>query len=603
MKSDRDRDPAGHAPGLLSGFSDLDRHFARVVGEASPSANDEVRLAAALVSHQRAAGHACLDLGAAAGSWLRDVASDLEDSPVRLPVLAIWKRALRASNAVGRPGDFTPLVLDEANRLYLHRYWRYETDLAASIRQRAQLRVAMDEALLEASLQRLFPAQGEEFDGQRHAVRTAATRAFSVITGGPGTGKTRTVVWLLAALLEQAGERPLRIALTAPTGKSAARIAESVRAAKEQLPCSAALKARLPEEATTIHRLLGAIRNSPRFRHDAANPLAMDIVVVDEASMADLALMAKLFAALPANARVVLIGDKDQLASVEAGNVLGEICAGTEGGSSTASPLAGCVTELRKNWRFATDAEISSLSRAVNTGDVDVALDRLRTSPALWRSLPRSEELPAALRERILTGYGDAVRERDPAKAMALLNRFRLLAAVRRGPYGVESLNPLIEALLEREGLISRRGPWYEGRPVIVTRNDPATKLFNGDVGIALPDTGGNLRVFFPGEDTAEGVRAFAPARLPEHETVFAMTIHKSQGSEFDRVLLVLPERDSPLLTRELVYTGLTRAKSAVELWADEAVLRAAIGRRVQRASGLREALWQSDTTGPASPP
>ncbi|HTH48827.1 MAG TPA: exodeoxyribonuclease V subunit alpha [Candidatus Limnocylindria bacterium] len=600
------RNASHSAPGegetsLLSGFSDLDRHFARVVGELSPPASDALRLAAALASHQRAAGHACLDLGAVAGCWLRDVASDLEDSPMRLPALAAWRKVLRASSAVGQPGDFTPLVLDGADRLYLHRYWRYETDLAAAIRQRAQLRVAVDEAQLEASLQRLFPQSGEGFDGQRHAVRTAATRAFSVITGGPGTGKTRTVVWLLAALLEQAGERPLRIALTAPTGKSAARIAESVRAAKAQLPCSDALKARLPEEATTIHRLLGAIRNSPRFRHDAANPLAVDIVVVDEASMADLALMAKLFAALPSAARVVLIGDKDQLASVEAGNVLGEICAGAEDGSETASPLADCVTELRKNWRFAADAEISLLSRAVNTGDADTAMARLRTSPTLWRTLPRPEELPSALRERILTGYGDVMRERNPA--MALLNRFRLLAAVRRGPYGVESLNPLIEALLEREGLITRRGPWYAGRPVIVTRNDPATKLFNGDVGIALPDAGGNLRVFFPGAGEAEGVRGFAPARLPEHETVFAMTIHKSQGSEFDRVLLVLPERDSPLLTRELIYTGLTRAKSAVELWADEVVLRAAIGRRVQRASGLRDALWNSVATCAASPP
>ena len=578
----------------LTGFSDLDRHFARLLYELAKSGGDEVKLAAALVSHQRADGHACLDLADVAGRWLAEVVPEAETTSFRLPALAAWRKILRASGVVGQPGDFTPLVLDHADRLYLHRYWKYETDLAAAILNRAQLRVPVDEALLDGSLHRLFPAPEEDLDRQRQAVRTAATRAFSVITGGPGTGKTRTVVWLLAALLEQAGERPLRIALTAPTGKSAARIAESVRAAKAQLPCSDALKAKLPEEATTIHRLLRAIPNSPRFRHDAANPLAVDIVVVDEASMADLALIAKLFAALPAAARVVLIGDKDQLASVEAGNVLGEICAGAEGGSATTTPLADCVVELQKNWRFAADAEISSLSRAVNAGDADTALARLRTSPALWRSLPRPEELPAALCERILTGYGDAVREHDPAKAMALLNRFRLLAAVRRGPYGVESLNPLIEGLLEREGLINRRGPWYAGRPVIVTRNDPATKLFNGDVGITLPDASGNLRVFFPGVDAnaAEGVRAFSPARLPEHETVFAMTIHKSQGSEFDRVLLVLPERDSPLLTRELVYTGLTRAKSVVELWADEAVLRAAIGRRVQRASGLRDALW-----------
>ncbi len=585
---------------LLTGFSDLDRHFARVVVELSPPVSDELQLAAALVGHQRAAGHACLDLAAVAGRWLRDVASDLEDSSVRLPTLTAWRKALRASGAVGRPGDFTPLVLDEANRLYLHRYWRYETDLAVAIRRRAQLQVAVDEALLQASLQRLFPAQGEEFDGQRHAVRTAATRAFSVITGGPGTGKTRTVVWLLAALLEQAGERPLRIALAAPTGKSAARIAESVRAAKRQLPCTDALKAMLPEEATTLHRLLGPIPNSPRFRHDATNPLAVDIVVVDEASMVDLALMAKLFAALPTAARIVLIGDKDQLASVEAGNVLGEICAAA--GSSAASPLADSVVELQKNWRFAPGVEIHTLSQAVNAGDEAAVMDQLRSSPALWQALPKPGELSAALRTRILDGYGAVVRERDPAAAMAQFNRFRLLTAVRRGPYGVESLNTLAETLLERAGLIARRGPWYAGRPVIVTRNDPATKLFNGDVGLTLPDASGHLRVFFANADGAGGVRAFVPARLPEHATVFAMTIHKSQGSEFDRVLLVLPERDSPVLTRELVYTGLTRARSAIELWANEDILRQAIGRQVRRASGLRDALCNPAATEPPSP-
>jgi exodeoxyribonuclease V alpha subunit len=600
MNIPREPAPADAASDRLQGFSDLDRHFARQVCSLATPSNDGLLLAAALVSYQRAEGHACLDLNDVAGHWLRDIVTEVESPSVRLPELATWLTALRGSGVVGRPGDFTPLVLDGANRLYLHRYWRYENDLAAAIRARAQRSVPVDGAVLEASLRRLFPDTEGQTGRQQLAVRTAATRSFSVITGGPGTGKTRTVVWLLAALLEQAGERPLRIALAAPTGKSAARIAESVRAAKRQLPCPDALKARLPEEATTLHRLLGPIPHSPRFRHDAANPLAVDIVVVDEASMVDLALMAKLFAALPPAARVVLIGDQDQLASVEAGNVLGEICAGA--GTTTASPLAGCVVELQKNWRFAAGVEIHTLSRAVNTGDAAAALDRLRAAPALWQPLPPPGELPAALRTRILEDYGTAVRERDPAAAMARFNRFRILTAVRRGPYGVEPLNALTETLLERAGLITRQGPWYAGRPVIVTRNDPATRLFNGDVGITLPDADGRLRVYFANADGTGGMRAFVPGRLPEHETVFAMTIHKSQGSEFDRVLLVLPERDSPLLTRELLYTGLTRARSAVELWANEDILRQAIGRQVRRASGLREALWNPAATEPPSP-
>lgn len=576
----------GETAALLDGFSVLDRHFARLMNELSNRPGDELLLAAALVSFQRGEGHTCLELGRVAGRPLSEVMLEAEAGSAILPELGAWTDSLRASGVVGRPGDFTPLVLDSSHRLYLLRYWRYEADLAAAIRARAGQHINTDAAKLDASLERLLPAVDTQLDGQRQAVRTAATRVFSVITGGPGTGKTRTVVWLLATLLEQAGELPLRIALAAPTGKAAARIAESVRKAKAELPCVAALKARLPEEATTIHRLLGPIPNSPRFRHDATNPLELDVVVVDEASMVDLALMAKLFAALPAGARIVLVGDKDQLASVEAGNVLGEICAAADG---PGAPLAASVVELKRNWRFAAEDGPQILSRAVNAGDIGSALAELRRTPSAWRALPRPAELPAALREIVLCGFGDALRERDPVAALNTLNRFRLLAAVRRGPFGIENLNAVCEELLERAGLIRRNGPWYAGRPVLVTRNDPATHLFNGDVGITLPDANGELRVFFALADGT--VRAFAPARLPAHETVFAMTVHKSQGSEFDRVLLLLPDRDSPLLTRELLYTGLTRAKSSVELWADETILRSAMARRVQRASGLGEAL------------
>ena len=610
---------------LLRGFPEIDRHFALLMDRLATMPGDGLALAAALVSHRRGRGHTCIELPRFAGVRLGDLVEEAEASETRLPALAEWTGSLRASGVVGSPGEHMPLVLDAAHRLYLHRYWRYETDLAAAIRARAVAPVAIDQARLDADLDLLFPDADDGSGRQREAVRMAATRAFSVVTGGPGTGKTRTVVWLLAALLGQDARRPLRIALAAPTGKAAARIAEAVRKAKAALPGDEASKARLPEQATTLHRLLGTIPGSSRFRHDAAAPLAVDIVVVDEASMVDLALMAKLFAALPPSARIVLVGDKDQLASVEAGNVLGEICAAGTTGSG--HPLARCRVALEKNWRFADGAGIHALVTTVNAGDADAALGLLRaaaggpaasagtsgaTTPGLvdrtgtgavrWRRLPAPRQVPDALRGTILDAYGPVVGSRDPVAALAAMDRFRLLSAVRRGPFGVEDLNRVCETLLERAGLIRRRGVWYAGRPVMVTRNDPGLRLHNGDVGIALPDPGdaGNLRVYFAAADGA--VRAFAPARLPEHETVFAMTVHKSQGSEFDRVLLVLPERDSPLLTRELVYTGLTRARTSVELWADEPVLRAAIGRQVLRGSGLRDALWAPLSADPSPP-
>ena len=610
---------------LLRGFPEIDRHFALLMDDLASVPSDGLALAAALVSHRRGQGHTCLELQRVAGVRLDELVEEGDGSGARLPDLAGWTASLRASGVVGSPGEYAPLVLDPANRLYLHRYWRYETDLAAAIRARAVAPVAIDGPRLDADLDQLFPEHGDGSGRQREAVRMAATRAFSVVTGGPGTGKTRTVVWLLAALLGQQPGRPLRIALAAPTGKAAARIAEAVRKAKADLPGDEASKERLPEQATTLHRLLGTVPGSSRFRHDAAHPLAVDVVVVDEASMVDVALMAKLFAALPPAARIVLVGDKDQLASVEAGNVLGEICAGGPAGAG--HPLARCRVALDKNWRFADGAGIHALVTAVNAGDADAALGLLRRevdagTPSAgiaaagtddfagpgsggavrWRRLPSPQRIPDALLGTVLEAFGPVVGSRDPAAALAALERFRLLAAVRRGPFGVENLNRVCETLLDRAGLIRRRGEWYAGRPVMVTRNDPGLLLHNGDVGIALPDPAdaGNLRVCFAAADGS--VRFFAPARLPAHETAFAMTVHKSQGSEFDRVLLVLPERDSPLLTRELVYTGLTRARSSVELWADEPVLRAAIGRQVLRGSGLRDALWAPLSADPSRP-
>jgi exodeoxyribonuclease V alpha subunit len=576
-----------------SAFADIDRHFARFIERLSGRANPELALAAALVSRSRGAGNVCLDLRTATGEDFLE-----EAAAIRFPEFEAWMASLRGSPVVGGPGEFKPLVLDERGRLYLHRYWEYESNLAKAILARAQENVeGVNEPLLREGLGRLFPAPAGATgttgtDWQRVAASTAVTKKLCVISGGPGTGKTRTVVGLLALLLEQAGKEPLRIALAAPTGKAAARLQESLRKWKTSLPCTESIKARLPDESFTLHRLLGGLPDSTQFRHNAENPLPFDVVVVDEASMVDLALMAKLFAATPPAARLVLLGDKDQLASVEAGAVLGDIC--NHRLEATPGPLAGCIIELARNYRFDADSGILALSQAINDGDDGRALGLLTARPGSGTAgaeLPPSGSLKQRLRGRAMEYFGPVAQTRDPLTALQALNRFRILCAVRQGPFGVETLNRTVEEVLAEAGLVRAHERWYAGRPVLVTRNDYTLKLFNGDVGVILPDPiSGELRAWFLDADNS--LRSVPPVRLPEHETVFAMTVHKSQGSEFEEVLFVLPDRETPLLTRELLYTGVTRASRRVELWFNEPALRAAIARRVERASGLREALW-----------
>lgn len=601
------------------GFNDLDRQFARLTQELAVKPSRELALAAALTSLRRTEGHTCLDLNAVAGRRLQDcLSASAADVPSEsLPALEDWVRALLASGVVGHPGEFKPLILDASQRLYLHRYWTHEQTLAGLLRERTSQRPPLPVSMsrLREILDRLFPAPSTGADYQKLAAWTAATRQLTVITGGPGTGKTRTVVWLLAALLEAQGNEPLDIAICAPTGKAASRIAESIRKAQNELPCSDVVKSRLPKTATTIHRLLGTLPFSPRFRQDATNPLTADVVVVDEASMVDLSLMTRLVQALRPEARLVLVGDKDQLASVEAGNVLGELCGqdsrrlyspetarDAERGAgvtlnadeiATSPPgLGDCIVELRRNWRFGNQSGLAELSTAVHAGEIETVRRRLNSGAAILRPLPAPQRFASELSARFGESLRLQVRERDPAAALAAAAHFRILTALRKGPFGMESINALCESLLRSERIIPERGPWYAGRPVMVIRNDAELRLFNGDIGVCLPDpaAGGELRVFFA--ETEGDLRSLPPSRLPEHETVFAMTVHKSQGSEFDRILLVLPDRDSPLLTRELIYTAVTRARMGVDVWSDPAILRAAVERRVERASGLHDALW-----------
>ena len=598
-------------------LSELDVQFGRFTTGLSGKEDEDLFLAAALVSHLQGEGHICLDLSTYAEKLL------LEESSVSVtcPKLSRWRRTLEASPVVGKPGDFRPLILD-GSRLYLYRYWNYERRLADILKERmGNDNLKINKSLLKDGLKRLFPGGKKgETDWQKVAAFTSLTKRLCVISGGPGTGKTTTVARILALLKEQAGSERLRIALAAPTGKAAARLQETIKTAKMNLNCQEEVKAAITEEASTLHRLLGTVHDSPYFRHNAKNPLPAEVVVIDESSMVDLALLSKLVQAVPAEARLILLGDKDQLASVEAGAVLGDICdTGSAHGFSRPfreafKEIAGqdmegkslggneprpddCVVQLQKNYRFGEKSGISIVSRTVNEGDSTSSINLLKEGSCQdiqWQVLPRPDALLRALRDRIVNGYSDYLKAAEPGEIFNLFNRFRILCALREGPYGVYALNLLVEQILREEGLIKRDSRWYRGRPVLVTRNDYNLNLFNGDVGIILPDpTAKNeLRAFFQAADGT--LRKFPPLRLPEHETVYAMTVHKSQGSEFDQVLFLMTDRMVPILTRELVYTAITRARGKVEVWGREEVFHDAVSRRIERTSGLREALWGS---------
>ena len=550
-----------------SDLADIDRHFARFIGQFGGDPN-LVESAAILLSRSIRQGHICLDLRNPLPGETNYVA-DLAQSPAKL----------RKSRAFGGPDESTPIIIDSFQRLYLRRYWDYQQSLAAAI-------------LRKAAHNR---ARKSESGTQEAAIKAALQNRFTIISGGPGTGKTTTVLQILQRFLQQSNGDRLRIALAAPTGKAAARLQELVRKMRESSDLDPKLKERIPQSASTIQRLLGWKADSVYFQHDARNPLAVDVLVVDEASMVALPLMAKLFDALPENARVILLGDRDQLASVEPGAVLADMA---EAASAKGSPLQNALLVLSKNYRFGNANAIFKLSSAVRTGDSDEAVKILRESNFELGSaaIPLAKQLGAQLETSVIDQYKPYLEEKEPAKALAVLQQFRVLCALREGPFGVRQLNTQIEGILHKGGLIADPSRSYAGKPILVTQNDYQAQLFNGDVGILLPDPAENsgnaptqLWAWFVGQDN--NVRRLSPARLPEHELGYAMTVHKAQGSEFECVLLILPDRDSPVLSRELIYTGVTRASKRVDVWFSEEVLRSSIARQAIRRSGLRDAL------------
>ncbi len=572
-----------------------------IAREAGVPRDDLLPRTASWLCVRHEAGDVCLDLAELAGSpW--------PDNVGVAPPLDSWRAALLETPCVVEPGGEAPLVLD-GSRLYLYRLWRDEVRVAEGIRARLTGSVALDEARLRSGLRRLFP-DGHGVDWQKIAVALAVARRFAVISGGPGTGKTTSLARVLCLLLEQQPE--MRIRLAAPTGKAAARMMESLRQATERFAALPdAMRARIPQRAMTLHRLLGY--GPGGFRHDGDNPLPLDCLVVDEASMIDLPMMARLLEALPSSARLILLGDRDQLASVEAGSVLGDITGHGRGiayrlawaqrlaawteSEATALPqdaaapeISDAVALLRTSHRFRADSPIGRLARAVNEGDGEEVCALLAAADG--EVLRWVEAAGRMLAVDAAVAWSQALLRHDcAADALELLTRFRVLCAVRYGPHGVVEVNRAVAARLTEDSAPGL--PVGHGTPIMVTANDDELGLFNGDVGLLWADGDGDgLRAWFVRVDGAP--HAVPLPLLPAHEPCWAMTVHKSQGSEFDRVALLLPDEPNPLLSRELLYTAITRTRTGLDLCAAEAVLRFAVSRQVRRGSGLAARLgWE----------
>jgi exodeoxyribonuclease V alpha subunit len=633
----------------------LDMAFARFIAECDPAAPPQLLLMAALTSRQLSDGHPCLNLHAL------DTLADEQEWPTAWRDLLHTEPLPASPLLAGHDGlpDNAPLVYDQ-HRLYLRRYWQYERRVAEGIHARLGV-IELPADTLPQELQRLFPITNPHgVDWARVACALAARSAFSVITGGPGTGKTTTVVRLLGLLQTlHLSENPsaLRIRLAAPTGKAAARLNASIAKQIAKLDVDAPVRASIPQEVETLHRLLGARPDTRRYAYNHQHPLHLDVLVIDEASMIDLEMMAAVLDALPAHARLILLGDKDQLSSVEAGAVLGDLGrradeAHYDSATATwlrsvsgddvesyvagdAQPLDQHIVMLRSSHRFDATSGIGQLAAAVNAGDnarVSALLGTTSndvawisegitgTSLALGGNAAHFSGDASSHRPHGFRFYLEHLRQtRPPDNAdsasyqqwargvLDAFSHFQVLCAVRQGPAGTDRINRDIATKLLAAGLIESDRGWYEGRPVMMTRNDYTLGLMNGDVGITLrmrgPDGSLRLYVAFPitrdspyadATDDDSHVRCVLPSRLGDTETVYAMTVHKSQGSEFEHTALILPDDAPAILTRELLYTGITRARSWLSLISSREALEQALSQRTRRYSGLAERLLRS---------
>ncbi len=626
------------APGILRAFNDAgvlapaDVHVARRLGDLTGDHDDAVLLGVALAVRAPRLGNVCADLATVRATVSTDAALPVDLQALPWPDAHHWAERLAASPLVasGEEGRADRPLRLVGTLLYLDRYWRQERQIAADLLARSAepaSGVALD--VLSDGLARLF--EGDAPDLQRLAAATAVLRRLTVVAGGPGTGKTTTVARILALLDEQATAacaRPLRIALAAPTGKAAARMEEAVHSEAVAIDVSDDTRARLLGlDGSTIHRLLGwRPGGRGRFRHHRGNRLPHDVVVVDETSMVSLSMIARLVEAVGTQARLVFVGDPGQLASVEAGSVLGDIVGPAAAGLRMRPDASACLGEVTGQPVPATHAPpgvivgdgivvlrrvhryggaVAELAEAVQRGDVEAAVGVLRDGAGNvgWidtdLAAPGGAARLGPVRDALVEAarrVTDAATAGDGRAALEALSATRLLCAHRRGPYGVATWTGHVErwlgAAIDGYGA---GGRWYTGRPLLVTENDYGLRLFNGDTGVVVAGDGGRPSAAF--ERRGELVHV-SPSRLQAVETVHAMTVHKSQGSQFDEVAVLLPDESSPILTRELLYTAVTRARHLLTVVGTEAAVRAAVGRPIARASGLERRLWGAPAPG-----
>jgi exodeoxyribonuclease V alpha subunit len=618
------------APYVAAGiFDDYEVHLVASFARRHPALDDEVALALALAARAPRFGHVCTTMQASALPLPADDGDTSTAAPPPWPAAESWERRLHSSALVadGEGGGRIPLLplVWDRDRLYLQRLWHDEVEVANELRRRCQdgnepdrtvaptLEDAADELLLDSLFAPSVDPDGDaggadSHDQQRLAARRGLRYRISIIAGGPGTGKTHTVARVLAATYLSGARdgRPPSVALAAPTGKAANRMSEAVAAAVAALAedgvIDEVLAAQLASTpAVTIHRLLGA-RGDATFFHHRHRPLPHDLVIVDETSMVSLPLLADLVSALRPEARLVLVGDPSQLTSIEAGTVMSDLVgpyheADAEGHaglprSSVEGALADRVTVLDRAHRYAADSGIASLAAAVRGGHVEETIEILGSGLEDVRWVRPEAALGTVEEEVIADGLAmmAAARAGDAADALEIGNRTKVLCALRGGPAGREAWGDRIRSAVLGQTSIRGRGRWYVGRPIMVTANDPVNRLYNGDVGVAV-DHDGRLQVAMR---DGHGIRLVAPAQFDQFDEWWAMTIHKSQGSEFGHAVIVLPEAGSPILSRELLYTGVTRARDRLTVVAGEEALRAAVGRPVARASGLADRLWGS---------
>lgn len=584
-----------HAHGLLAEFNEagvlapVDVASAQAVSRLLGETDEAVTLAAALAVRGTRFGHVCVRVPTLRESVVVDGREAELVEALPWPEPDEWLERLRSSSLVGDGSGEHPLVLSD-DRLYLERYWRYEQQVAGLIRDRLGRGEAPLAPATEETLRRLLAEDGETT--QFRAARVALASKLAVIAGGPGTGKTYAVGAMLVALAAAGAETFPLVGLCAPTGKAAARLGQAITELARDVgdpAISAILEQVTPQ---TIHRLLGWAWGRSRFRHDGSNRLPHDIVIVDEMSMVSLPLAARLLAALRDDATLVIVGDPFQLESIEAGTVLADIVGPAADRPAADTAIAGKVTVLDRVYRFEEDSSIADFADAVRRGDPDDAVERLADGGdrLRWVRSPEDPEFAAMWREVTSqrSRLVDLANAGDVDGAIQALTEVAVVCATKRGPNGVSQWSRSIElALDERYPGLRWDTEWYPGRPVMITRNDYNLDLYNGDIGVAVATVDGLRAVFERGE-----VRTFPLSHLPEHQTVHAMTIHKSQGSQFDQVVVVLPDEESRLLTRELLYTAVTRARRRVWVVSPENVVRRAVSRSVQRASGLAGLLW-----------